>query len=210
MVRRFRDGDSEAAQELLDRFQPLIQKAFRFVRHGTVGSDPIFRGFARVYGDGNPEEGARVIADRLAFIESEELMQEIIVCFLHAARHSGNLQYGFRRDFVRRVGFLLSRRYRDVYYLEELDPNANSRASEDWAIFEERRWVLGETAGALFETLSIAERELLYRLYIRQESMRQIARDLQLSEEALRNQVNALIAQLKKAFRTSDGSTDSK
>ena len=207
LVRRFRDGDPFAAEELLELFQPLIQRMYRFLRYGHLGGDPILVGLCKVYGDGNQAEGARIIAERLRYMEDEELLAEVHYCFLTAAHTSSTLQYGFRRNIARRVGHLLSRKRRDIVYLEELPESVP--ADRDGLNFI--RWVIGETCSELFADLSQEHRELLYRRIVLEEPFSQIADEMGMSEREAIQLYNRLIKRLRCSVMSggNDGSEDS-
>ena len=195
LVNRFRGGDSLAAEELIRLFQPIIQRLFRFVRYGYLGGDPILIGLCKVYGEGNASEGARIIADRLSYMEDDEVLAEIHYCFLQAAYTSGNLQYGFRRNVARRVGHLLSRKRRDIVYLEELQESSPTVDDE----MDRTQWILGETCSELFADLSFEERELLYRRIVLEEQFSQIADIMGMTEREAINTYNKLVKRLRES-----------
>lgn len=202
LVQRFREGDSEAARQLLEMFQPIIQRAFRFLRYGHVAGDEIFVGLCRVYGDGNVAEGARVISDRLAVYDDDEILAEVHYCFFTAAHSSSNLQYGFRRNIARRVGFLLARKRRDVIYLDDVPVEHPATDSES----EMSRWVLGITASEPFDRLSCQERELLYRRIVMEESFGLIAERFGKTEHQIIDQFHRLVRRLRERdCNTSEG-----
>ena len=207
LVRRYRDGDSHAAEELIQLFQPIIQRMFKFLRYGYIGGDEILSGLCKVYGDGNVAEGARIIADRLAHLEDDEIIAEVNYCFLTAAYSSSNLQYGFRRNVARRVGHLLSRKRRDIAYLEDLPPDYPAADGER----ESLDWILGLTASGPFESLTTEERELLYRRIVLEEPFCSIALQLGVGEKELVKRYNQLIKRLRDSVdSTSDGNLEVK
>jgi len=193
LVRRFREGDAFAAEQLIELFQPLIQRMYRFLRHGHLGGDSILIGLCKVYGEGNPSEGARIIAERLKYMEDDEILAEVHYCFLTAAHTSGNLQYGFRRNIARRVGHLLSRKRRDIVYLEELPESVTTERDD----MEFTRWVIGETCSEIFANLSEFERELLYRRIVMEEQFSQISEEMGISERDAILVYNRLIKRLR-------------
>lgn len=202
LVQRFREGDSEAAEELIRLFQPIIQRMFKFLRYGYVGSDEILAGLCKVYGEGNIAEGARIIADRLSSLDDDELMAEVHYCFLLAAHSSSNLQYGFRRNIARRVGHLLARKRRDIIYLQDIPAEHPSHDDE----LEMTEWVLGVTASEPFDRLSEVERELLYRRVVLEEPFCNIACELGMTERECISLFQDSIKRLRDgASLTSDG-----
>lgn len=206
LVKRFREGDTQSAEELISMFQPIIQRAFKFLRYGYVGGDEIFAGLCKVYGDGKVSEGARIIADRLNVYDDDELMAEVHYCFLMSAHSSSNLQYGFRRNIARRVGHLLSRKRRDVVYLEDI-PQEQPGSDKDMEMTE---WILGITASEPFDSLTVQEREMLYRRLVLEEPFCSIAEALGMPERKLVAEFQRLIKRLR-AFEasTSGGNSDS-
>ncbi len=202
LVRRFREGDSEAAEQLIQMFQPIIQRAFRFLRYGYVGNDEIFAGLCKVYGSGKVSEGARIIADRLGTLEDDELIAEIHYCFLLAAHSSSNLQYGFRRNVARRVGHLLARKRRDVIYLEDIPSDHPSDDNE----MEYINWVMGISASEPFDSLTEEERELLYLRIVLEKPFSYIAERFGADEQQLVKRYQQLIRRLKELhLNTSSG-----
>lgn len=187
-------------------FQPIIQRAFKFLRYGYVGGDEIFAGLCKVYGDGKVSEGARIIADRLNVFDDDELIAEVHYCFLVAAHSSSNLQYGFRRNIARRVGHLLSRKRRDVVYLDDVPAEQAGYDRE----MEMTEWILGVTASEPFDSLSLQEREMLYRRIVLEEPFCAIAEALGLPEQELLVAFQRLIKRLRDSeSSTSGGNRDS-
>lgn len=197
LVRRFREGDSSAAERLIAMFQPILQRGFRFMRQGYVGHDEIFAGLCKIFGNGSVAEGSRAIAERLRYLEDDEIWAEIHYCFLLAAHTSSNLQYGFRRNVARRIGHLLARKRRDIVYLEDLE-GERPGADNSWQMTE---WILGITASDLFADLTQRDRELLYRRIVLEEPFCSIAEALQTTEREVLSWFRRLIKQLRARWK---------
>jgi len=196
LCRRFRQGDSSAAEELLRRFQPLIQAYYRFALSGKLNpGDRIMYGFASAYGY-PPPEGALNFSRRLQHIEKEDIYQELVLVFLECAGRSSNLQYAFRRDALRRLARLAAASNTPLYLEDFTDHSGHddSGYGQDdrpgqhklvpkalWAHggFEESEslWVLGLLDQTnLFEEFTATERAMLVERYLHQASWSELRR----------------------------------
>jgi hypothetical protein len=190
LVYLYRQGDTDAAQKLLDRFHPLMVSYFRFATSGALNrNDAIMVGFAMVYGlppsSGAAERGASIIASRLRHVDREDLWQEAVYSLLRAAKTSSNVQYGFRRNYVRQLAYYMSQRYNLIPFTSIMAPHRNDSVTEynyidgvQKGIYKNGKalwdsmailgdlWVAGLDCSWPFDTLTEHERLLLKLKYV--------------------------------------------
>jgi len=196
LCERFRQGDSDAAEDLLRRFHPLIQAYYRFALTGRLNpGDRIMMGFAGAYGS-NPAEGALNFCQRLSAVSKEDIYQELVLVFLECARRASNLQYAFRRDALRRLAHMAHGANFPVHLEDLLDRLGNGEIDTESEVpcehqkvvpmalrsdggfrSSEGLWVLGvQDETDLFAEFDTVERELLVLRYLHHVDWRSLRR----------------------------------
>lgn len=178
LLNRASHGDTDSIEELINRFQPLIQSYVKLALYGKVNyRDPIMVGFVQSYGK-TAVDGAVTLRDRLARMDREDIEQEILDVFLDVIRKGvSNIQYAFRRDCMRRLAALARQNGRctSLTELERLEQDGGPLHTGDKVLpsgdggFGEstQLWVAGLTVEhPVFERMSESDRQLLVDAYL--------------------------------------------
>jgi DNA-directed RNA polymerase specialized sigma24 family protein len=160
LVAGYRAGDSQAAQELLWRFDRYMQKWVRLLATGYWDpKDRELGHFLAMMGSVDVHTTAQVLHQRLRVYEKEDLQQEVAVCLLDTALRFGNISAQFRFRMKQRVLELL----RDPLTYD-FSRNLPLEESEEIPAPEEDLgplWIEGLTCGKGFDELTCEDRLIL-------------------------------------------------
>lgn len=160
LVHCYRDGDQEAAQQLLERFDGYLKKWVHLFASGTYdAADDEIRQFLSLTGHPDLRGVARLISRRLQAYETADLQQEVSVILLETARKHDHIQSRFRFLLFKRLKELtrdpaVFRYDQNTVLLEETTPQPSAADIDD-------SWVQGLTCGVGFDQLTTFERQVL-------------------------------------------------
>lgn len=159
LIQEYRDGDTAAAEILLQRFQPYLTKWRRLLIYNRWDSrDQEVRHFLYLLGGATIETTLQVMDIRLQAYEKEDLQQECAITLLDSARRYGNI--------IRYYRYLLKERVKDLIS-DPLVASYPYNLPIEGSLVEstvpdiDSLWVSGITCSLPFESLRERDREVL-------------------------------------------------
>lgn len=191
LILRYRSGDSEASEELLIKFEPLLSKYFKLLRTGRYNArDPEIRKFLGMCGKTDIDRTASLLAWRLRRLEREDISQECSVALLETALKYLNISGAYKYVLHRRVMAILKSDvpevpYPDTIQMEELVAAPPQNVDID------SKWIEGDTAD-LFSDLTKEDRLLIKMVWHDYLSEENICKQLEISRGELKRRKNKI------------------
>jgi hypothetical protein len=151
LVQKYRDGDIQASETLLEVFRPLIGKYLRLFLSGIYNpNDPDIMKFISMCGSKDLSLTADILKRRLRRCEAEELIQVSKVALLDTAKFHNNIYASYKFVLHGYVMALLADDFiGDLPVAREIDTEIDAE------------WVSGVTSGVGFCKLSESQRLLV-------------------------------------------------
>lgn len=162
LIERYRQGDQDAATELITRFAPYLEKWYKLLTQGRFRlRDEEIRHFLRMTINLDSISSAQIIARQLKAYEPADLKQELQVVLLQTALKHDNISANFRYQLKGRVQELLS---------DPLVFNYDRRTMlTEWQVEPQQSiddsWVQGITCGKGFDQLTDRQRRIIQHTF---------------------------------------------
>jgi DNA-directed RNA polymerase specialized sigma24 family protein len=164
IVDNFRHGQDGASQALLDAFEPIRGKYYRLLTTGIYDNkDRDIAHFLSMLGNKNLHNTARSLANAVKVsLGNEDLSQELMLCLFETALRYSNISSTYKYVVKEHMKSLL----KETIYYENSDPDDMEKVGT-WDHEEiDDKWVEGESASELWQSLSVRQRELMKTIYL--------------------------------------------
>lgn len=183
LIIRYRSGDLEAGETLLERFRPLIGKYLNLFFYGTFNeNDRDIMKFLNTCGKGAPNDTATLLKRNLRPFKAEELSNIARLALLQTAKEFMHISGSYKFALYRLIKGLLNLEEMPDMRLDDEDLYGPPPAPE---IDLDEEWVSGVTTGEVFSELSPFERLVIKLVYVDKLPESEICHQLRITKEAL-------------------------
>jgi len=167
LIINYRNGDTEAAEKLLQCFRPLIGKYLNLFFYGTFNrNDADIIKFLEVCGKKDIYRTAEIIRTRLKKYEAEELVAIARASLLEAAKFHDNISGSYRYILRKYLENMLWEDFPDgMPTLELSEAELSGYKTKETPVEINNDWIEGSTPGDGFSTLSEFQRLIVKLCY---------------------------------------------